>query len=79
LSVLRKLSGKGNRVVGQRGKIATSDKSRKILKCKDAQFCSVAEGESEAISFDTHIRFQNAIGGRVIGVGVDRVGANLVA
>src|SRR5260370_32819953 len=79
LTVFRKLSGKGDCVVCHRRLIATLNKSRKILKCKHAYFCSVAQGEGEAVSFDTHIRFQNAICRRVIRVCVDRVRPNLVA
>jgi len=39
----------------------------------------MAQGEGEAVSFDTYIRFQNSICRRVIRVGVDCVGANLLA
>ena len=46
---------------------------------RGTDFISASDREREAVSLESLVGFQNDVRGRVIGIGVNRVGANLIA
>ena len=58
--------------------MAAMNKARQILKCRDAQLGSPTQGKSESVTFNAGVSFEDAVGGRIIGVSIYRVRPDLL-
>jgi hypothetical protein len=50
-----------------------------VFESTDDEVCTAAEGEGEAVTGEAAVGFEDAVGGRIVGILVDGVGANVFA
>jgi hypothetical protein len=79
LRVVGELAAEGAEVVGDRAEGAIDNVAREVLERLDDEICAAAEGEGESVAFEAVVGFEDAVGGGVVGVLVNGVGADLLA
>ena len=57
---------------------AAFDEAGEVLEGEDAELGAAAEGEGEAVAFEGAVGFEDAVGGGVVGVFINGVGADAV-
>ena len=60
-------------------RVRSDDVAGEVLERLDARVGAAAEGEGEAVAFERGVGLEDAVGGGVVGVFVDGVGADLLA
>ncbi len=79
LGVAGDFEEEGTEVVGDGRKSAADDLGGEVFEGSGDELGAAAEGEGEAVAGEGGVGFEDAVGGGVVGVFVDGVGADLVA
>src|ERR1700733_755867 len=79
LSVVGELAGEGAEVVGDGAEGAVDDVAGAVADGPPDEVGAAAEGEGKAMACERGVGFEDAVGGGVVGVDVDGVGADVVA
>ncbi len=79
LALVGELPGEGDEVFGDGTEPPPGDELRQILEGHDAKLGAAPQREGEAMTFEPGIGGEDAVGGGVVWIFIDRVGANAFA